>query len=358
MQIKVPWNIPDSAFVLGFRIQRRVSMRKNYLNVAAVFITVLALVSFFDRSHVRPASAQSDCQTFPQTGMTVCGKFLQYWNNHGGLAQQGYPISAEFQEVSDVDGKTYTVQYFERAEFELHPENQPPFDVELTLLGSMALKQKYPNGAPAPPTANNPNVGQYFPQTGQWVSDPFLSYWKSHGGLMQQGYPISGRFTEKSDLDGKLYTVQYFERAVFELHPENQPPFDVLLSQLGTERYKAKYPNVPGSGTAIKTGDWGAQGVSMNVTASSVHFEFDCAHADIPQTITVDPNGQFSVTGTFVQEHGGPTYVGDDQGRPANFTGNTDGIKLNVTITYADDNSKVGSWTVAYGSPGKIMKCM
>ncbi len=333
-------------------------MKKNFLNLAAAFITLLALVSLNSSAQVRPAAAQGDCQTFPQTGMSLCGKFLQYWNNHGGLAQQGYPISGEFQEVSDVDGKTYTVQYFERAEFELHPENKPPFDVELALLGSLALKQKYPNGAPAPPTANNPNVGQYFPQTGQWVSDPFLAYWKSHGGLAQQGYPISGRFSEKSDLDGKVYTVQYFERAVFELHPENQPPFNVLLSQLGTERFKAKYPVVPGSGTAIKTGDWGAVGVAMNVTANSVHFEFDCAHADIGQIITVDPNGQFSVTGTYVQEHGGPVYVGDDQGRPASFTGNTDGTKLSVTITYTDDNSKVGTWIVTFGSPGKIMKCL
>src|SRR4029453_2680814 len=38
-------------------------------------------------------------------------------------------------------------------------------------------------------------------------------------------------------------TVQYFERAVFEYHPENQPPNDVLLSQLGTFRYKVKYPS-------------------------------------------------------------------------------------------------------------------
>jgi C-terminal peptidase prc len=35
--------------------------------------------------------------------------------------------------------------------------------------------------------------------------------------------------------------VQYFERAVFEYHPENQAPYDVLLSQLGTTRYKALY---------------------------------------------------------------------------------------------------------------------
>jgi YVTN family beta-propeller protein len=59
---------------------------------------------------------------------------------------------------------------------------------------------------------------------------------------MQQGFPISDEFQEKSSLNGKVYTVQYFERAVFERHPENQPPYDVLLSQLGTFRYKAKYP--------------------------------------------------------------------------------------------------------------------
>ena len=38
-----------------------------------------------------------------------------------------------------------------------------------------------------------------------------------------------------------LYKVQYFERAVFEYHPENQPPYNVLLSQLGTFRHRDKY---------------------------------------------------------------------------------------------------------------------
>jgi hypothetical protein len=77
--------------------------------------------------------------------------------------------------------------------------------------------------------------------TGYAVCGAFLDYWKVHGGLAQQGYPISGEFTEQSDLDGKPYTVQYFERAVFEYHPENQPPYDVLLSQLGTFQYREKY---------------------------------------------------------------------------------------------------------------------
>ena len=42
-------------------------------------------------------------------------------------------------------------------------------------------------------------------------------------------------------MDGKEYTVQYFERAVFEMHPENQPPTTCCFSQLGTFRYGAEY---------------------------------------------------------------------------------------------------------------------
>jgi hypothetical protein len=80
-----------------------------------------------------------------------------------------------------------------------------------------------------------------FKETGKRLGGKFLQYWQQNGGLAQQGFPISDEFMEKSDLDGKTYRVQYFERAVFELHSENQPPFDVLLSQLGTFQYNEKY---------------------------------------------------------------------------------------------------------------------
>src|SRR5207248_2932021 len=87
-----------------------------------------------------------------------------------------------------------------------------------------------------------PNTAQgsvLFKETGKRLGGTFLDYWNKHGGLAQQGFPISDEFSEKSDLNGKVYRVQYFERAVFEYHPENKPPYDVLLSQLGTFRYGA-----------------------------------------------------------------------------------------------------------------------
>jgi hypothetical protein len=199
--------------------------------VAAMLIGVVAL----------PATAQpSDEMFFPETGHTVRGVFLDYWKGHGALTQQGYPISEEMFETSELDGNRHKVQYFERAVFERHSENKPPYDVLLMLLGTFRYKAKY-GDAGAPNQHTHTEGGELFKETGFYVGGAFLQYWKSNGRLAQQGYPISNEFTEVSDLDGKPYTVQYFERAVFELHPENKPPYDVLLSQLGTFRLKEKY---------------------------------------------------------------------------------------------------------------------
>jgi len=100
-----------------------------------------------------PLAAADECQTFAETGKAVCGDFLAYWRDHGGVAQQGFPLSDVVSEVSDTDGKTYKVQYFERAVFEAHPENKPPYTILLGLLGSQKYKAKYQGSASAPPQA-------------------------------------------------------------------------------------------------------------------------------------------------------------------------------------------------------------
>jgi len=211
-------------------------IRARWLPVLAAGMLMLPMFVIGPTSSM----AQGGDRKFPETGKTVKGAFLDYWNRNGGLAQQGYPISDEMQEISDTDGKTYTVQYFERAVFEMHPELPSGKNVLLSLLGNFLYKQKYPNGAPSQ-QANTSGGSMVFRETGKRLGGIFLDYWRKNGALPQQGFPISDEFMERSDLDGKTYRVQYFERAVFEYHPENKPPYDVLLSQLGTFRYKAKY---------------------------------------------------------------------------------------------------------------------
>ncbi len=223
------------------------------LNTLIVSVAMLLALSWSTLPSVSGGAAQEASRLFPETGKSVKGKFLAYWNNHGELAQQGYPISGEIQEVSDTDGKTYTVQYFERAVFEMHPEFQPPNDVLLSLLGAFHYKQKYPNGAPnQKPSADNPYKFDKPGETGKTIGGKFRAYWEKFGALPQQGYPISEEFEEKSELNGQTYTVQYFQRALFEYHPENAgTQYEVLLAQLGAFRHKIK--TSPPTATAVST---------------------------------------------------------------------------------------------------------
>jgi hypothetical protein len=150
------------------------------------------------------------------------------------------------------------VQYFQRARFEYHEKNKAPYDVLLGLLGNEQLLARYPKGN-FPPTLEigTEQPCQVFDQTGYKICGRFLEYWRANGGLSQFGFPVSPLLQEQNDPppagDGKTHPVQYFERARFELHPENNAPFDVLLGLLGVEQYKARYGAIPPAGTPLKT---------------------------------------------------------------------------------------------------------
>lgn len=183
-------------------------------------------------------------------------EFSEYWNEHGGVFGLGHPISGVLDEISDIDGKSYKVQYFERSELEFHLNNPLPYRIQISQLGTLRFGEKYLKNPPRQ-TVNQTN-GHYFQQTKHWVGGKFWQYWNQHNGLTQLGYPISDEFNEVSHLNNKSYTVQYFERSVLELHPENKPPHDVQLSLLGAMKYKQLYGNYiildyPRSDSSINT---------------------------------------------------------------------------------------------------------
>ncbi len=172
----------------------------------------------------------------PQASHSLSGAFLDYWQKNGGLSIFGNPITAEFDEQSLADGNTYHVQYLERHRFEMHPEKQSPYSILLGLLGNETIPadKTQPRSQPA---AGKDSA--WFDQTGHNISGRFLDYWKQNGGLSIFGYPITEEF--QMQIGDKQLTVQYFERARMELHPENQQPFDVLLGLLGNEALRLRY---------------------------------------------------------------------------------------------------------------------
>jgi hypothetical protein len=331
-------------------------IRPQLAALAAALLMGAALQPFAARSYVQ----RPECQTFPETGKQVCGLFLTYWREHGALPQQGYPITGEFKEVSEIDGKTYTVQYFERAVFELHPENPPEYQVLLSLLGVMRYRQKYPGGAQEMPPDQSPVAGRFFPETGKEIRGEFLEYWERNGGLAQQGYPITNRIFEKSDIDGKEYIVQYFERAVFELHPENQPPYNVLLTQLGKLRFQSKYPGGEPGRANVLLGQWGGEHISVVTHETGALLEYDCGRGtiDVPLVVNND-TGRFDARGTHVFERGGPVREGEPPDEhPAQYAGVISNNVLTLTVTTTDDNRNVGTYTAYFGKQARLRKCL
>lgn len=81
---------------------------------------------------LQPAEPLVDCAYFDATAHNACGVFTEFWSANGGLPIFGYPLSEQF-----VDESGLTVQYFERARFEWHPDNAgTPYEVLLGRLGA------------------------------------------------------------------------------------------------------------------------------------------------------------------------------------------------------------------------------
>lgn len=146
--------------------------------------------------------AAEDCVTFEQTGNKVCGRFLEYWQQNGGLAQQGLPLTDAADERSDVDGKVYLTQYFERAVFELHPENQRPYDVLLSLLGREKLLARQQPGA-ALPRVGQRAAGAGFAVTLHEVRDnvPAEQYSKPKDGFRWVAVDVTVENTGSAPID-------------------------------------------------------------------------------------------------------------------------------------------------------------
>lgn len=259
--------------------------------------------------------AQERSRTFPETGHAVSGRFLQFWEQNGGLAVFGYPLSERQQE----NGRA--VQYFERQRFELHPENQPPYDVLLGRLGDEVLQQRGIDWR-TQPVSPAPAAGcLYFEQTRHNVCNQqpgvgFLSYWTTHGiefdrrsgksyaeSLALFGYPITELYTYTTS-SGQSFQAQWFERARFEWHPENPSPYKVLLGRLGAELIEGRGPGTVDRVNLyfIALEDNGRSGKKIGCNDSVVPVEIQIVPTRAPLTAALEQ--LFAVHSQYYGESG------------------------------------------------------
>jgi polysaccharide biosynthesis protein PslG len=203
----------------------------------------LAIVALVAALAPLSSYAQTSQRCFTETGFCIAGRIREFWEQNGGLQAFGLPTAP--LQTSEVEGRPVLAQWFERNRLELHPENARPYDVLLGRLGVDRLQQQgrdwpqFPKGQPQ-------SGCRYFAETGHNICSEILAAWRANGlefdgtrgtseaeSLALVGLPLSE--PQEEDTPNGRFTVQWFERARFELHPENQPPYNVLLGLLGNE---------------------------------------------------------------------------------------------------------------------------
>ena len=116
-------------------------------------------------------TASPDVEYFPETGRSVGHGFLRYWQQFGGMAVFGYPMSDELQENG------VTVQYFERARFEWYPGADPAhYDVLLGLLGNEVAQGRDSEGPFKTATPVTATGCTYYAETSHNLCGGFAAY--------------------------------------------------------------------------------------------------------------------------------------------------------------------------------------
>ena len=176
------------------------------------WLAFIAVICIFFISWGSVQAQTPDSEYFAQTGHSVNGIFLRYYQSvPNPTLVFGYPLTEQF---TSKDGKT--VQYFQRARFE-----QSSSAITLTPLG----RETYTPGKQL--VLNNSLACQTFSMTGYSVCFAFLDFFKENGGVNRFGHPISP-FEFYNDM-----IIQYFENARFEWRPGNPEGQRVVLTDLG-----------------------------------------------------------------------------------------------------------------------------
>lgn len=276
---------------------RLVPLIMRFVLVASV-VGVLALW-FLNREPQAP----NDVHIAEETGHSIRGAFWTFYNNNGGLAVFGYPITEQFTHA----GKS--IQYFQNVRMELATDGSG--SVRLSPIAVQMGKEQPPI---APPT-QSALLQRYFSETGHLIDERFYDYFLSRGGVGILGYPIAEAATEANRV------VQYFENVKLEWHPELQDQ-PVSLSALGEAHFYAV--GIP-SGLDVTVlqqrspAGFDLQTPTDTITTLDIDATVDQTHTTYPGTQTVT---------VFV------AWVNTDTGRQP-----SSGAHVHLSIRYPDTSA-------------------
>ena len=111
------------------------------------------------------------------------------------------------------------------------------------------------------------------------------------------------------------------------------------------------------AGDRLLAGTWGADGSGAIVRDSTVHIHIACTKGDFPVPMSLDAQGRFVVSGTYVLR----AYPIQREDLPAQLSGVVRGSRLTFSIAVNDTVNKkpvaLGPITVTFGQEPKMGPC-
>ena len=164
---------------------------------------------------------------------------------------------------------------------------------------------------------------------------------------------VDGTWVRWTNCDGRRVGLQSLNAGVHAV------VFNRLAASDGSRSRIANFAAMEDD--SVPLGNWGGAGISLTVTESGAHIEFDCSLATISESLRLNADGEFEVEGIYVFEPGGPRTQNSPQPKqyPAEFQGWTDRrqMDLTVTVTLLESVRRYGPFSLELGSRAELDKC-
>ncbi|MDQ2938026.1 MAG: hypothetical protein M3R67_11025 [Acidobacteriota bacterium] len=106
------------------------------------------------------------------------------------------------------------------------------------------------------------------------------------------------------------------------------------------------------------SGTWGGDHIIIEFSGRSASIEYDCANGTINGPLTLDSKGRFTWGGYHNREHGGPIRRDEKSNtQTATYKGWIQDNTMTLTVTLANGDESLGTFTLKRGSQGRVFKC-
>jgi hypothetical protein len=129
----------------------------------------------------------------------------------------------------------------------------------------------------------------------------------------------------------------------------------LILPAVGCRADSASGPPADGR---LAVGTWGGDSAGVIVADTLTHVHIGCTYGDIAGRVTLDADGRFTRTGSFLLR-AYPIAIGPTM--PAQFVGRVSGSTLTITVTVNDTINRQtvvrGPAVVQFGKEPKMANC-